>query len=195
MRTWEAAGERKRAAKSVAADEQEDDGKRNKAEEWIKKNTEQQQRSSARRKGKAGAGQRTRDRIAQARQRERANERAREKRKRERELSEEQEGDRDPEQEQHQWDLHYRRQNTAQLGGGPGKTTEAHREMRIAKTGQDRRGPPPGRREREIFMRDSSVTRVLRVTPRMWMKKMRAIYQRKPPEMRARKERDQSTCG
>ena len=139
----------------MAADEQEDDGKRNKAEEWIQKNTEQQQRSSARRKGKAGAGQRTRDRIAQARQRERANEREREKRKHKRELREEQEGDRDPDQEQRQWDIHHsRRQNTAQLGGGAGEADrDAPRDANEETRARPERTAAGTKRTRDVYAR------------------------------------------
>ena len=47
-----------------------------------------------------------------------------------------------------------------------------------------------------VRMRDSFlVTRGLRVTPKMWMREMRITRRRKPPEIRAREKRDQSTCG
>ena len=76
----------------------------------------------------------------------------------------------------------------------PEKTTKTHTEMRTH-TGQDRRGPPPERKEREMRMRDSLVTRGLRVTPKMWMRETRVTRRRIPPEIRAREKRDQSTCG
>ena len=69
-------------------------------------------------------------------------------------MREEQEGDRDPDQEQHQWDLHNRRQSTAQLGGGAGEDDRStQRDANSENRARPERTAAGTKRTRDIYAR------------------------------------------